>query len=353
MVDPLAGVAADPGALAALRAAARRPVHAYLLVGAAGTGTMEAAVAFAATLLDPGDGEVARRVLAGVHPDVIVVEREGAGITIDSAREVTRLAARSPVEGVRKVLVLCDFHLVREAGPALLKTIEEPPPSTIFVILAEHLPPELLTIASRCVRIDFPPLRRAHVVGLLEADGIAPELAEELADVAGGRLDRARLLAADPRFEERRRAWLAVPGRLDGTGAVTAKVAEELIGLLDASVEPLRARQKGELDEIEQRNIRAAEINGKVGRGVRGGLKAGVRELEERHKRELRRQRTDELRTGLAVLAGAYRDRLVDPSARSRAIDAVRAIDALGADLVYNPGEALALQALLARIGRG
>jgi DNA polymerase-3 subunit delta' len=352
MVDPLADVAADPAALAALRAAARRPVHAYLLVGAAGTGTMEAALAFAATLLDAGDGEAARRVLAGVHPDVTVVEREGPAISMETAREVTRLAARSPIEGRRKVLVLSDFHLVREAGAALLKTIEEPPPSTIFVILAEFVPPELLTIASRCVRIDFSPLRRARVVELLEADGIDKGLAEELAEVAGGRLDRARLLAADPQFELRRQAWLAVPGRLDGTGAVTAKVADELIGLLDKSVQPLQARQAEELAVLEERNARAAEINGKVGRAGRAGLRTGVRELEERHRRELRRQRTDELRTGLAILAGAYRDRLADESTRDAAGDAVMAIDRLGADLIYNPGELLALQALFARLSR-
>jgi DNA polymerase-3 subunit delta' len=352
MADLFDDVAADPTALAALRVAAVRPVHAYLLVGAAGTGTMEAALAFAATVLDPGEAETARRVRAGLHPDVIVVEREGAAISMESAREVIREAVRSPLEGSRKVLILNDFHLVREAGPTLLKTIEEPPPSTIFVILAEQVPPELLTIASRCVRIDFPPLRRARVIELLEADGIQSALAGELADVAGGRLDRARLLAADPQFEARRRAWQTVPQRLDGTGAVAAKVADELIGLLDASVAPLHARQSEEVVALEARNTRAATINGKVGRSARGGLKTGQRELEARHKREVRRQRTDELRTGLAILAGAYRDRLVDTSTRHRAMAAVAAIDHLGADLIYNPGELLALQALLSDLGK-
>jgi DNA polymerase-3 subunit delta' len=352
MVDPLADVAADPSAVAALRAAARRPVHAYLFVGAAGTGTMEAALAFAATLLDPGNADTARRVLAGLHPDVVVVERDGAAISIGSAREVARLAARSPVEGARKVLVLNDFHLVKDAGPALLKTIEEPPPSTIFVILAEHLPPELITIASRCVRIDFPPLRRAHVIELLEADGISPPRAGELADVAGGRLDRARLLAADPQFEARRQAWRTVPQRLDGSGAATARVADELLGLLDASVVPLQARHKTEITALEERNARAASINGKVGRGKRREVETGLRELEERHKREIRRQRTDELRTGLAILAGAYRDQLADAATQDHAIDAVAAIDQLGADLLYNPGELLALQALLSKLAQ-
>jgi DNA polymerase-3 subunit delta' len=355
MADLYTGIPAAPAAIAALRAAAVRPVHAYLLVGPAGAGTKAAAVAFAASVLDPGGDtttDPAARVLSGVHPDVIVVEREGAAISIDTAREVARLSARSPVEGARKVLILDDFHLVKDAGPALLKTIEEPPPSTIFVIIAEYVPPELVTIASRCVRIDFAPLTRYQVVAALVAEGVDAEAAAELADVAGGRIDRARLLAADPEFGPRRHAWAAVPRRLDGSGGVAATVAAELLALLDSSVKPLQARQAEELAALEERNRRAAEVNGKVGRGGRSALGFGVRETEDRHRREVRRQRTDELRSGLATLAGAYRDRLVDPTTQSQALAAIAAIDKLGADLAYYPGELLALQALLVRIGR-
>jgi DNA polymerase III subunit delta' len=300
---------------------------------------------------DPNES-VYRRVLAGVHPDVTVVEREGATISIEAAREVTRLAARSPVEGPRKVLILPDFHLVREAGPALLKTIEEPPASTVFVILAEYVPPELVTIASRCVRIDFAPMPVEVVVKILISEGVEPALAAELADAAGGRLDRARLLASDAAFERRRQAWRDVPGELDGSGAAATSVADRLIGLLEESVIPIQGRQAEELTALEERNTRALEVNGKVARGGRSGLRTGFREMEERHKREIRRQRTDELRTGLATLAGAYRERLVDPARSSAAAAAVGLIDGLAADLEFNPGESLALTALLIRLGR-
>jgi DNA polymerase III subunit delta' len=363
VLDLYADVPGQPRAVAALEAAARRPVHAYLLVGPPGTGKLAAATRFAAALLigargagaAPGDedaADIARRVLAGIHPDVTTVEREGAFISIETAREVTRLAARSPVEGSRKVLILPDFHLVREAGPALLKTIEEPPPSTVFVVLAEYLPPELVTIASRCVRIDFAPLSASQVADILVAEGIEPVRAASLAEAAGGRLDRARLLATDPAFEARRRAWREVPAVLDGSGAVAAQAADRLIGLLDESVVPVQARQAEEVAALEERNARALEVNGKVGRAGRGGLKAGVRELEERHKREVRRQRTDELRTGLAALAGVYRDRLAEPGRERGAVEAVGLIDGLAADLAFNPGEGLALLALFVRLGR-
>jgi DNA polymerase III subunit delta' len=374
-------------AVAALEAAAARPVHAYLFVGPAGTGKAAAALSFAASLLcpsRPADGtcESCRRVLAGIHPDVISVEREGAAIGIDTAREVTRIAATSPVEGDRKVVILHDFHLVRDAGPALLKTIEEPPATTFFVILAEFVPPELVTIASRCVRIDFATLSPGLVAAVLECEGIPAEEAATLAAAAGGRLDRARLLAADTEFESRRRAWREVPGRLDGTGATAAGVADELIALLDSSVEPLKVRHAAERQALEERNARAAEVSGS-GRGGRSGarasratLNAGVRDLEERQRRAERRQRTDELRAGLATLAGAYRERMAaavggpSPTAASSAsnlappapqagrgastsaITAIRQIDQLGKDLQYNPNETMALQALLTRLGR-
>ena len=360
-------VIGQPGAVAALTAAARRPVHAYLLVGPPSTGKFKAAVAFAASLLCPswpdpdGTCDSCRRVLAGVHPDLVHVEREGPYITMEAAREITRLAAMSPVEGGRKVIVLEDFHLVHDAGPALLKTIEEPPASTVFVILAEHVPPDLVTIASRCVRIDFDPLTTAEVTRALEADGVEPERAARLAAAAPGRLDRARLLAADHDFDGRQQAWRRVPARLDGTGATAAATADELIGLLDASVEPLKARQAAERAELEQRNARAAEISGS-GKGGRSGaravktaLNAGITELETRQRRELRRQRIDELRAGLAALAGAYRDRLAATDARRRSVtvESIDLIDELGRDLVeYNPGELLALQALFSRLGQ-
>ena len=102
---------------------------------------------------------------------------KGAAISIDTAREVTRLASTSPFEATRKVLVLHDFHLVKDAGPALLKTFEEPPPSTVFVILADHVPADLITIASRCVEVDFHPLTAAEVAAVLEhAASIGPGL---------------------------------------------------------------------------------------------------------------------------------------------------------------------------------
>jgi DNA polymerase III subunit delta' len=337
-------VVGQDSAVSHLRAAVAAPVHAYLLVGPPGSGKRTAAVALAAALLCPNGGcgrcDVCRRAVAGAHPDLVVVERAGPSITVDQAREVRRLALRSPNEGSRKVLLLVDFHLVREAASVLLKVLEEPPASTVFVILAEQLTPELVTIASRCVQIDFGPLSAEQVATALVSEGVPVDVAREVAGGAGGRLDRARLLASDPGFAGRRDAWREVPARLDGTGAAVAVVAADLAGLLgQAGVATLEARQAAELAELDERVKRTGE---------RG---AGRKVLAERHKRELRRLRHDELRFGLATLAGAYRDALAAGAGDDRAnIEAVAAIQAAAEAMVRNPTEALLLQSLLLKL---
>jgi DNA polymerase-3 subunit delta' len=280
------------------------------------------------------------RALAGAHPDIVLVERSGPSITVDQAREVRRLAMRSPNEGARKVLLLTDFHLVREAASVLLKVLEEPPASTVFVILAEQMPPELVTIASRCVRVDFGPLSADQIAGALVSEGVDPGVAQEVAEVAAGRLDRARLLAHDSGFGERRAAWREVPGRLDGTGATVSVVASDLAALLgSAGVGALETRQATELADLAERVERTGE---------RG---AGRKVLTDRHKRELRRLRHDELRFGLATLAGAYGEALTHGAADAGAcIDAVAAIQATAEAMVRNPTEALLLQDLLLKL---
>ncbi|MDQ1412685.1 MAG: polymerase subunit delta [Acidimicrobiaceae bacterium] len=352
-----ADVIGQDAAVSSLRAAIVRPVHAYLLVGPAGSGKRASALSFAASLLCAagGDGtcDICRRVLGGIHPDLVAFEREGPWITIGMAQQVSLAAARSPVEGDRKVLMLSDFHLVKEAGPALLKTIEEPPPSTVFVITAEFMPPELVTIASRCVVIEFRPLPMEAVAAALQAGGVEAGLALELATAADGRLDRARLLAGDPEFGVRRRAWQAVPERLDGNGATAVAIAGELVAHLERSVAPLRTRHDTEVAELDARVARANEVTG--GKAGKRPAKTGAKELEERHRREIRRQRTDELRAGLAALAGVYRDRLAaggPSSVAGDAVESVRLIQELYANLAYNPNELLQLQALLVKLGR-
>ena len=330
-----AGVPGQERAVAELVAAARRPSHAYLLVGPPGIGGLEAAAGFAAALLGGSeDADVARRALAFAHPDVRLYEREGASLSIGDARDITKLAYRAPVEAERMVVVVPDLHLVRDSGPALLKTIEEPPPGIHFVLLADLVPPELVTIASRCVVIDLDPLAEEVIVAALVAEGVDREAAEGAAASSGGRLDRARLLAGDAGFASRQAFWRRLPDALDGTGATVATLVDELQLQVGSILESLAVRQAAELAELDRLDDIA-------------GRRRGRKEVEDRHKREVRRVRTDELQAGLATLAGAYRDRLAAGRADPAAFAAIR--DA-AKHLVRNPNEALLLSAILLRL---
>jgi DNA polymerase-3 subunit delta' len=332
-----------------LRHAARHPVHAYLFSGPPGTGKRRAALGLAASLLCPNGGDgtcaVCRQVLAESHIDVVVVERSGAYIRVDEAREIGRIAALTPVAGPRKVLILTDFHLVEQAAPALLKTIEEPPASAVFIVLADHVPPELVTIASRCVRFEFRALDEGTLRSALEGEGVAPSTAAEAAHAAGGRLDRARLLAADPEVAARRAAWEAVPRRLDGTGATVSLVVDELLGMVQrAGADALTARHAEEVAAAQERAT------------LTGERVTARRELEARHRREQRRVRVDELRWGLSTLAAAYRDRAATaahPRDIAAAVGALEAVQEAAEALIRNPNEALLLQALLLRAQAG
>jgi DNA polymerase-3 subunit delta' len=300
-------------------------------------------VAFSAALLCPDDGcgrcRDCRLALAGEHPDALTFAPSRAFLRREDAEEIIRLAVRSPLEGRRKVLVLGDFHRIREVGPALLKTIEEPPESTVFVILADSVPPELVTIASRCVRIDVAPIPVATLVELLVDEGVEPEAARTAAVAAGGSLDRARLLVSDPGLAARRQAWSSAPERLDGTGAQVAVLVAELAELVEASAAPLRRAQAEALEGLEARVAATGE---------RG---SGRSQLEASHKRALRRHRSDELRSGLAALVSRYSAALAaggtEVAALAAAVDTIT--EATGA-LTRNPNETLLLQALFLRL---
>ena len=238
---------------------------------------------------------------------------------------------------VNTAIYTVDNRLISTGGRVPAEATRDAPESTVFIVLADHMPAELVTIASRCIRIDFSAIADDVVAATLRAEGVPPEQAQQSAQAAKGDLSRARLLAVDPNLVVRREMFAQTPYALDGTGRAVVAAVDEIIAAIEAAAAPLVERHAGEVTALEQR-IAAM--------GERG---SGKKALEERHKRELRRHRTDELRSGLVTLGGAYRDALV-AGHLPRPDSAATAISRIHASLEAferNPNEQLLLQSLL------
>lgn len=330
--------------VAQLRAAVRAPVHAYLLVGPEGSGKLAATTAFAADLLSDGLDELAaqraRRLVAlGQHPSLLHFEPAGPQFTAELAAEVAHSASRTPPEGSRQVLVLHGLDRSSQGTfERMLKAIEEPAPGTFFVVPITTVPVEMATIASRCVRLDVGPVPEGLVEQRLLDEGADPESARLAASRSGGSLRRARLLVDDPDVARRAELWRGVPGSMDGTGAAAARVAEELLASVEAVLEPLAVRHAEELDAFHA----AYEAVGET------APKGRTKQLTDRHKRELRKVRLDELRAGLAGLVETYRRRVTGGDATGEDFLAVaQLVQELCDALEFNPNESLQLRALL------
>ena len=322
-----------------LEAAVTAPVHAYLFVGRAAP-EASAATVFAGELLaaaDPDNAERHRRLAVDEsHADVHMLDPVGNNLRRDEEAEPLIVqASRSPVEGKRKVLIVNRFHTATAAAVAsLLKTIEEPPATSIFVLLAEDVPPEHITIESRCTRVDFPrsPRRRSPMRWLRR--GLLLPSRHRSSPLLRRAVSNGRTLVADDRLVARRDAWWSIPDRLDGSGAAVAVMVEEVRALIDDAGKAKVAQHDAELEAMDAREEQL---------GTRG---SGRKDLEARHRRELRQFRTEELRFGLATLATRYREAIVAGDDRRGLLDGIDALRHTQDALVRNPNEALALQAL-------
>lgn len=251
--------------------------HAYMFVGPEGVGKAMIALRFAAVILCDRSGRhdgpcsVCDRVASGNHPDVTVVVPDGrASIGVEQARTAVHAASMTPVEGERKIILIDEASILTEsAANALLKTIEEPSPSTVFILVAESeddLPP---TIASRCRTVHFGRVRMEELIEGLELAGVAAEQAQRVAVISGGRPGLALQLATEKEVVEFRQFWLTVPERVTphtGNSFLLADAAEraaapliKTLGVVDPNETKI---QKERRERSVKRSAQALMITG-------------------------------------------------------------------------------------------
>jgi DNA polymerase-3 subunit delta' len=146
------------------------------------------------------------RIARGVHPDVLVVEPGDTGsIKIEQVRDVVDRAGYRPFEGRRRAVIIDEADaLVAPAQNALLKTLEEPPPASVFFLVTSRPDVLLPTVQSRCPRLRFRPLDPHDIAGALVARGEHSEAeARAVAATADGSLGRALDARADDLVEAR------------------------------------------------------------------------------------------------------------------------------------------------------
>jgi DNA polymerase-3 subunit delta' len=213
-----------------------------LFDGVEGVGKRLTAIAVAQALNCPspsgGDScgvcSSCRKIVRGAHPDVVVVEPEDSGaIKIETVREeVIQKSAYRPFEGRWRVFVIDEADaLVANAQDALLKTLEEPPPASILILVTSRPDALLPTVRSRCHRLRFGRLSEAEVTAVLrERHGFSEREARAAAVIADGSVSRA-LSAQQGELAESREAAAhllravargRMPQRLEGAKALIA-----------------------------------------------------------------------------------------------------------------------------------
>jgi len=230
-----------------------KPGQAYLFVGPQSVGKAFVALRFGAGLLGGDSDERSRRLtLAGTHPDLTILEPEGAtSLGVDQAREVVSRAAMSPIEADRSVFLFPDAgSMTDSAANALLKTLEEPASSVVFLLVAESeddFPP---TVASRCRTIHMGRVPLTVIVEALESKGLDSGQASGVAVVSGGRPGLALALMTQPEVAQFRQLWLSIPAQVTphpGDGQRLASVVlDELAPLVEDSVPDDLAKDKAQ-----------------------------------------------------------------------------------------------------------
>lgn len=336
--------------------------QAYLFVGPPGSGKTEAARALAQCIICPngGDGSCDEciRVRHNTHPDVRVLAPKSArGYLIAQIRELIDDVPLAPIRAASKVYVITDAGLLRGAAAnALLKTLEEPPATVVFILIARTVAQVMPTIASRCQHVPF--------------RVIAPEVAEHsIMQSAGVDLPTARIALAVAGTPEQAKGFLASADRRQARRiairTVTELMRDDDWDVIIAAKEIMEAVH-APIIELKKAQEAAA------GEGADYLAASALHQLADANKRELTVRERSGMMEMLAAVASFLRDVLLrsegvlQPVVNTDFADAVKriacavntdgvvhALDAVREaqdDIVHNVTPRLAVEVMLFRI---
>ncbi len=220
------------------------------------------AVAEALNCLSPagrdacGSCPACRRIARGSHPDVLAIDPPEVGATkIESVRPAIAAAAYRPFEGRCRVVIVNDAdRLTDDAEAALLKSLEEPPAGTVFILVSSRPETLLATIRSRCSRLRFGRLAAGDVARfLIERQEFDAEEAHAIAAVADGSPGRA-LEAGTRAYRDGRAAALSALRIVSAASSPRARL-EAAAGLMAG-----KPSSAGERDELATRITMLASL---------------------------------------------------------------------------------------------
>ena len=234
--------------------------HAYLFVGPQGLGKIAAAQALAAAHMCPnrtpekggcGECDTCRRIERGSHPDITVVEPEGAtGYLAEQVRSLIHEVSLAPMEAPHKVVVVRSADLLNDTSAnAFLKTLEEPPANVTIVLLAHTVEPIIPTILSRCVTVRFRPLPLATMIDtLVAATGASPEEARIALASTGSVISEAEAyLRSHARRSGRTNVVRAFRDLPEADDLDVVNFVRDILVTIKGPVEEMRQRQEADL----------------------------------------------------------------------------------------------------------
>ena len=345
--------------------------HAYLFVGAPGSGKTETARALAECVVCPQGGDdtcdECLRVKHGTHPDVKLLSPASAtGYLVSQVRDLIADVSLVPVRAKRKVYVLEQVGLLRGAAAnALLKTIEEPPEGVMFILVARTVAAVMPTVASRCQQVPFQVVSSESAEKSVELDSGVTGFEARVALAVAGTPTRAKEFLASPERRQVRRLMVRAIGQLarDDSWDVLCS-ARDLVH---------RIRVAAGVEADDRKLSRDAAVKEETRRRTKDQedfyTSSGLRRVEDTVKRELTARERSSMMEALAAAESLLRDvlvrcegidepivnddvadvvdRLASITSTSGVLAALDAVRAAADDIAHNVTPQLALEAML------